>query len=91
MLCRFFNESLESSGCKAVRCPDPDPIVWKKPVDGVIKLNWDAAIDERNNRMGVGVIFRDATGAVLASMCSIVPFVTDPQQQRGWLSGGQWR
>ncbi|GLT72323.1 hypothetical protein SLA2020_442690 [Shorea laevis] len=51
---------------------------WKKPVVGVVKTNWDAAIDTLNNRMGVGVIIRDEAGDVVPSMCVVVPYILDP-------------
>ncbi|GLT76792.1 hypothetical protein SLA2020_484300 [Shorea laevis] len=51
---------------------------WKKPDVGMVKGNWDAAIDFKNQRMGVGLVVRNSTGSVLAAMCSSVPFITDP-------------
>ncbi|KAL1182126.1 hypothetical protein V6Z11_A02G097800 [Gossypium hirsutum] len=42
---------------------------WKKPAQGVIKINVDAAIDEE--RMGLGVIVRDKDGFVLGGYGSI--------------------
>jgi hypothetical protein len=44
----------------------------------MVKANWDAALDFQTQRMGVGVIVRDAEGTVLRAMCAIVPFITDP-------------
>jgi hypothetical protein len=32
---------------------------WLKPVEGTIKLNWDAAIDKHLKKMGVGNVARD--------------------------------
>lgn len=51
---------------------------WKKPLDGWIKLNWDAAIDRQHNLMGVGLIARDSTEKVPSSMCYYIPYLTDP-------------
>jgi hypothetical protein len=51
---------------------------WKKPPAGVLKVNWDAALDQSSNSMGVGVIALDEWGSVVASMCDIIPFITDP-------------
>ena len=38
---------------------------WNKPPFGVIKLNWDAAVDKEGQKMGVGIIARDHYGAIL--------------------------
>jgi ribonuclease HI len=48
------------------------------PQSGLIKVNWDAAIDISGKRMGMGIIARDHEGYVLASMCSIKQFIVDP-------------
>ena len=49
----------------------------EKPPQAVDKVNWDAAIDVKNKKMGVGVIVRDADGLVSASMCTTVLYITD--------------
>jgi hypothetical protein len=36
-------------------------MTWSKPQEGFIKLNWDAAIDIQQQRMGIGIIARDHT------------------------------
>ncbi|GLT73248.1 hypothetical protein SLA2020_451200 [Shorea laevis] len=45
---------------------------WTKPSVGMAKVNWDAALDSQSKRMGVGMIIRDASGSVLASMCTFI-------------------
>jgi signal transduction histidine kinase len=52
--------------------------LWQKPSAGKVKTNWDAAIDVQHKCMGVGVIIHDDVGAVVAAMCSKVPYITDP-------------
>jgi len=42
---------------------------------GQIKINWYAAMDQKNKVMGVGIIARDHNGHVRASMCTITPYV----------------
>lgn len=44
----------------------------------MVKINWDDALDVLNKRMGVGVIARDADGAVVATLCAVVPHISDP-------------
>jgi ribonuclease HI len=51
---------------------------WKKPDEGMIKANWDAALDIQTQRMGVGTVLRDAAGRVLAAMCCSIPFINEP-------------
>jgi ribonuclease HI len=58
--------------------PVPEVVQWNKPNPGWIKLNWDAAIDSGNQKMGIGIIARDHTGSVLAAVCASRPHVTEP-------------
>ncbi|KAF5458726.1 hypothetical protein F2P56_022736, partial [Juglans regia] len=51
---------------------------WKKPGTNVIKANWDAAMDLENQRMRMGIVFRDEEGEVLASVCDVKQNVHDP-------------
>ncbi|XP_059436112.1 uncharacterized protein LOC132169039 [Corylus avellana] len=51
---------------------------WEKPPLGIVKLNWDAAIDVGRQKMGVGIIARDHAGNVLAVFCASRPLVIDP-------------
>jgi hypothetical protein len=51
---------------------------WVKPSGGTVKINWDAALCPSKKIMGVGVVARDATGAVKAALCSSLPYVSDP-------------
>jgi hypothetical protein len=51
--------------------------VWI-PLFGFLKINWDVAIGERQQSMGMGFILRDHLGGVLASHCSTKPFISDP-------------
>jgi hypothetical protein len=45
---------------------------------GIIKLNWDSALNRGKHLMGVGVIARDSEGQVVASMCSVQHHISDP-------------
>jgi ribonuclease HI len=51
---------------------------WVKPSVGTVKINWDAALCSSKKIKGVGVVARDATGAVKAALCSFLPYVSDP-------------
>lgn len=37
---------------------------WKAPLDGLVKVNWDVAVDIHTKEMGIGVIVIDSTGEV---------------------------
>jgi ribonuclease HI len=50
---------------------------WKKPAEDVIKINWDASVDGRQTRIGVGVVVRDHAVHVLAILCDSKVAVTD--------------
>lgn len=43
---------------------------WKAPPAGMIKCNWDAAVDVVGRRMGVGIVIRSHEGEVMATKCS---------------------
>ncbi|KAF2285899.1 hypothetical protein GH714_008795 [Hevea brasiliensis] len=63
----FKNEDMESP-----------PLSWKPPERGLIKMNCDASLMD-DERIGYGVDFRDADGAVIAcaSKCSIASWDPD--------------
>lgn len=42
---------------------------WKKPSEGMIKVNWDAAFMNDSKRMGAGIVCRDQEGDLLFSAC----------------------
>lgn len=54
----------------------------------VIKVNWDAALDLNNKKMGVGIIGRDYLGQVLAVFCDTEPFIQEPVVAEAWAA---WR
>jgi hypothetical protein len=51
---------------------------WILPLEGMVKTNWDAAVDIPNKKVGVGVVVRDEGGNFLASLATTVPFIVDP-------------
>jgi ribonuclease HI len=54
------------------------PTKWQFPPPGLYKVNWDAAIDSLNKRMGMGIIVRDCAGQVIAAKSQTVFFLQDP-------------
>ncbi|XP_059441892.1 uncharacterized protein LOC132174217 [Corylus avellana] len=56
----------------------PSPAAWTKPPQGYTKINWDASVDKRQNRMGVGVVVRDHDGRALVMFGTSKEYVQDP-------------
>lgn len=42
-------------------------VLWMAPLLGLYKINWDATIDIKNARIGVGIIAHDSQGWVVAA------------------------
>jgi hypothetical protein len=53
-------------------------IPWTKPPLGVIKVNWDAAVDGKQRRIGIGVIVRNHEGRATAMMSETMEYIHDP-------------
>jgi hypothetical protein len=51
---------------------------WVRLSAGTVKINWNAALCSSKKIMGLGVVAKDATGAVKAALCSFLPYVADP-------------
>ncbi|KAF5465429.1 hypothetical protein F2P56_015440 [Juglans regia] len=51
------------------RNPMLEMIFWRKPGESWLKVNFDATIDSKNQKVGVGVIIRDHNGEQMAA-CS---------------------
>jgi ribonuclease HI len=66
---------IEDKTVRALVGPLP---LWTKPHLGVWKINWDAAISKEMDRMGVGVVIRDAAGLVMAARTKVILYITDP-------------
>ncbi|MBA0844743.1 hypothetical protein Goarm_023377, partial [Gossypium armourianum] len=49
---------------------------WRKPPDRVVKINFDASYDGRQNKSAVGIVARDREGTVLLSCSEIHQRVT---------------
>jgi hypothetical protein len=52
--------------------PRSSPItVWEKPCQGLVKINWDTALDLHQNRTGIGVIVRNHEGMLVVMFCAV--------------------
>ncbi|OMO90013.1 reverse transcriptase [Corchorus capsularis] len=52
--------------------------VWSPPPAGKLKLNTDASFNAEREEAGLGVVFRDETGAVVLSVVTRIDKVMDP-------------
>jgi hypothetical protein len=55
-----------------------EQICWQPPYEDIIKINWDAALDSCNKRVGLGIIAKDYRGGFLAAInkslsCDVSP------------------
>jgi hypothetical protein len=62
----------------SVRLHEQSPMQLERPEEGLLKMNWDAALSLSKKTMGVGVVLRDEHGVLLAAMAKVVPYVTNP-------------
>jgi hypothetical protein len=46
--------------------PTESSLLWQSPPTGMYKVNWDAAVDQKNERIGIGIVVRNHEGVVLA-------------------------
>jgi hypothetical protein len=54
----------------------------EKPTARLIKINWDAALDVPQKRMGVGAVLRNEAGVVVAAMAKLIPIIVDPTKEK---------
>jgi hypothetical protein len=52
-------------------------VKWKPPVGCMIKLNWDARLNMKERRVGIGLIARDSRGVCLAARSMSLNIHTD--------------
>ncbi|XP_041017915.1 uncharacterized protein LOC121260135 [Juglans microcarpa x Juglans regia] len=69
-----LNEELGCSSSKV--CTSAK--VWQAPPSNWLKTNWDSAIDKARGIIGVGVVVRDSTGKIIATMRTKKHLFPDP-------------
>jgi hypothetical protein len=62
--------------------------VWKPPVQGSVKANWDVVVDRERGKIGVGVVIRDSGGIVVAAFCCVLFASLDPASAEAY---GAWK
>ena len=64
-------EKRNKTGSTEVQTSTHTTVCWQKPPIRVLKINWDAALDPRTGKMGVGTLVRDHEERVFAMASSI--------------------
>jgi hypothetical protein len=54
------------------------PVMWQPLPVNIVKINWDAAVDHRNRRIGLGCIAQNSEGVFLARRSITKECVVDP-------------
>jgi hypothetical protein len=63
---------------------NPSSSTWKAPPQGWYKANWDAGIDRKKGRVGLGVIIRDHTRIIWAAKSQTRHGFLDPTIAEAW-------
>lgn len=53
-------------------------VQWKAPVVTYVKVNWDVPVCSKTQKMGIGVVVWDHTGAFLAGLSLSIAFSSQP-------------
>jgi hypothetical protein len=61
----FQNAKSRKYSNKEVECRE---LTWQAPMDGFVKVNWDAIVDKNKKNMGVCVITKDCMGKMMATL-----------------------
>lgn len=72
------NKSEQSAQPETKKAGHQAKEVLRRPPPGMMKCNWDAALDLESKRMGVGIVIRNHEGMVIATKCSTRPHIIDP-------------
>jgi hypothetical protein len=75
---QYEQAHLKRSTDDSIRTTKSGKGCWTKPLSGVIKINWDAAMDTLTGKAGLGSIARDCEGRVVAMSSSIQQHITNP-------------
>lgn len=55
-------------------------VKWQKPPPSIVKMNWDAASDQRKEKIGLWEIIRNSDGLVVGSLRNSRQFINNPSQ-----------
>lgn len=77
-LLRQYKRANDNSPTEVAKLNMVIPICWSNPPPNRYKVNWDAAIDLKEKRIGIGVIIRDHRGLVFAAQSKTIRAAYDP-------------
>lgn len=61
-------------------------VQWQAPPSGIIKVNWDAIVDKKNECIGLGIIAQDSEGFILAGHSSTQTICVDLTMAEAWIA-----
>lgn len=86
--CDILAEYKSANRLNSVTRAKRDAAKWEPPAHGTIKINVDAAVNNKENRIGLGVVARDADGkVVMAASKTAWPFI---ESERAELEAFLW-
>ncbi|KAK7828360.1 hypothetical protein CFP56_030324 [Quercus suber] len=69
---QYLQEFQQLHGKSAIKQP-PKQTIWKSPDSSTLKTNFDDAIFEDLDAIGIGVVVQNSSGEVLAALSEIIP------------------
>ncbi|XP_042978176.1 uncharacterized protein LOC122308928 [Carya illinoinensis] len=65
----FRVSQLVSNQNKMVHKTDTERVKWEKLERGFVKVNWDAYLDLKRKKTGIGIMIRDEQGEAMVTVC----------------------
>lgn len=75
---KYLHAQQLDSSTQAMLQTTRNRVRWLPPIVGIFKLNWDAAINSNDSKMGIGLIIRDHSRFFLACLSSSRSFNSKP-------------
>jgi isoaspartyl peptidase/L-asparaginase-like protein (Ntn-hydrolase superfamily) len=66
-----FDDANRRDGLEQEHATEREKANWKAPPSGMYKANWDAALNPKSERIGIGIVIRDKEGNVKAAQSSV--------------------
>jgi hypothetical protein len=75
---RDFQLTHQTNQHSVAEAVPPITMKWQHPPSGVIKVNWDAAVNKKEGCVGIGIIARDWEGKFMGAQCIFCSIAADP-------------
>jgi hypothetical protein len=66
-----YDEACSRYGQRREPVRETEKRTWQAPLDGILKANWDAALNHHSERIGIRMVLRDEEGNVRAAKCMV--------------------